>query len=286
MTDKELYERLMQSYGSYGNGFGGPSFAAQYRNADSALDALRGIEIGDDANQISQRQADSYGAMLKGQKGQAVAGGALSILGGLTNILGTADSLAQINDTQYLHDQIDDVSRIGNTDYNSFDQLASDYSRVVTPSWNESDIQSLSTGQKVGNVFSSTLSGATTGLTVGGPWGALAGAVVGLGSGVAGWLTGDQRVRAEQKNLKNAALNATEIVGVNLDAAHERLTNYKFRSGVNNVAARGGSIRKMQSLEEFTNRALSKPKMRSNPSVNGVVRKHCNGGTMIRLKVK
>lgn len=286
MTDRELYEYLVKSGRNPSEfGFGQPSFIGQYRNADAALDRLNGLQIGNGENEISPLQKETYGSMFDSQKGQAVAGGILSGLSGLSTILNAANGLAQTNDMQYLYDQFDDVSRIGKTDYNSFDQLASDYSRVYTPSWSDSDIQSMTTGQKVGNVFSSTLAGATTGMTIGGPWGAAIGGVIGLGAGVGGWLVGDKRVRDEKRSLKNSALNATEIADVNLDAAHERTTNYKFRSGIGNLAARGGSIRRMQSLEEFTNSVLSKPKTRSERHV-GVIRKHCNGGTMIRLKVK
>ena len=209
-------------------------------------------------------------------------------LNGLTQIGTAASSIAGINDTTGYDNQIADIRNIGSTDYNSFDQLASDYTRLgdLQPNINYGDIRGMTTGQKVGNVFSSTLSGAVAGNQIGGPVGAAVGGLVGLGAGAAGWLIGDHRAEQEERRLKQNAVLANQDAELNLDTAGERLKEYKFRSGVSHMAKNGGQIeRRQETIQEFAERIKKKPIQRDYSGGGGcIVRKHCNGGTMIRFK--
>lgn len=289
MTPRELYDKLLGSYVASGNAMFGPSFYDQGKNANLALDALNKMPdyAVDPVNGITGEQRDRYGSFLKGQRNQAIAGGIMAGLNGLTQIGTAASSIAGINDTTGYDNQIADIRNIGSTDYNSFDQLASDYTRLgdLQPNINYGDIRGMTTGQKVGNVFSSTLSGAVAGNQIGGPVGAAVGGLVGLGAGAAGWLIGDHRAEQEERRLKQNAVLANQDAELNLDTAGERLKEYKFRSGVSHMAKNGGQIeRRQETIQEFAERIKKKPRQRGYGGGGCIVRRHCNGGTMIRFK--
>lgn len=277
MPEKDLYELIAKA-----QTHGGNNYFAQFSNANQGLQALNGAGL-DTQSQQYQKAASG----LKAQKGQAAAGSALAILGGATDILNNTFNAAQTADTSQQQGMIEDMSRIGSGDYNSFNQLASDYDSLnsIQPDLSYDAIRGGSTGERVGNVFSSTLSGATTGLTVGGPWGALAGAVVGLGSGIGGWLAGDAKAREEKRRLEIQARQAQNTATRNLAAANEGLMNTQFRAGVGNRSAQGGKIeRKQETIQEFAARALKRPRQRDFVSSGRIARRHGEGGTIIRIK--
>lgn len=212
--------------------------------------------------------------------------GGLAVLGGLEDIASNALKASHINDTPQYDWQINQLSQIGNRNYNTYDDIAQDYSLAsLTPNVDFNTVRGMSTGQKIGSVATSTITGATTGLSVGGPWGALAGAVVGLGGGLAGVFAGDANARQKVDELNTNAKIAQNRAMKNLSGATERLTDYNFRQAVSNIAKDGGKIeRKQMSIEEFAQRALSRPRMREHTVNTGFVREHCKGGTMIRFK--
>jgi hypothetical protein len=284
MTDRELADKLQSAYGTR-NGWFGPSFADQFRNAGDSIDELNRLNAAGEF-EGNQGQYDRYSALLKGQQGQAVAGGIIAGLGGLTNIASTAIGLADINDTQQYQNQIDSLGEIGNTDYNSYDQLAMDYARLRSsqPQFSYQDIRGKTDLEKAGGVLSAGLSGASTGLQIGGPWGALIGGVAGLGAGAIGWLEGDRKAKSEQRRLRQNAMVANDTAQINLDAAGERMLDRGHRYQMQNVAREGGSLRKQETIEQFASRVLRKPKQRSASPSNRIVHQHCAGGTMIRFK--
>ena len=145
--------------GSYGN-------AARMRSLLQEQDYL-------DKNKISKENAELYDDALRAQQGQAVAGGIITGLTGATTLLSNAFKDAQIRDTTMQENQIADLSRAGNYNYNNYDQLANDYAQTNFggPNINYQDIRGMTTGQKIGSVGTSMLSGAATGLQIGGPWG-------------------------------------------------------------------------------------------------------------------
>lgn len=285
LENNELAKRLAEAYGNWGmNRSTGPSFIDQYRNAGLSLVELDRLKAAGELK--SDEQFQTYNSFLKGQQGQAVAGGVIAGLGGLTNIATTAIELGGIADTTQYQNQIDDLGNIGNQNYNSFGMLSSDYARLnrAQPQFSYQDIRGKTDGEVAGGIASSTLSGATTGLQIGGPWGALIGGVVGAGAGVAGWLTGDAKARREQATLRTNAALANDTAQVNLDAAGERLRENQHRYNMQNVAREGGSLRKQETIEQFASRVLRKPRQRSASPSNRIVHQHCAGGTMIRFK--
>lgn len=142
------------------------SFWGSYQNARRLRNSEE-IAANDDDSGIAIDRA------LRAQQGQAVAGGIITGLTGATTLLSNAFKDAQIRDTSMQENQIADLSRAGAYNYNNYDQLANDYAQTNFggPNINYSDIRGMTTGQQIGSVGTSTLSGAMTGLQIGGPWG-------------------------------------------------------------------------------------------------------------------
>ena len=285
MTYKEINDILQPVLGTYQGGTYGPSLINQYRNANLALGELKDLWYQGD---ITDDQLKAVSSPLKGQKTNAAVSAGLTALNGITNIYSTADNLSSIANTSQYYNAISGIGTIGRGDYGSYEQLASEYGRLGSqPNLDYDEIRGLNDWQKAGNVASSTLSGISAGATVGGPWGAAIGGVVGLGAGVYGWLTGDEKAKIEKNHLQKRALLATDAANQNLDAAGERLSQYNFRSGVSHVVADGGKIdRRQMSVKEFADAVLNKKRVNSVTHSSGLIRKHCKGGTMIRIKVK
>lgn len=272
----------MSSGSNYPTGTGS-SFMDQYNSAQAGLNALNNTV---DGTNFSQDEWQAAKSMLGAQKGQAAIGAGLAGLQGLTSIAGIASGMANIADTSQYQQGISGINRIGSTNYNSFDQISTDFGVLNTghQNFDYDTIRGGSTAERVGGTLSSGLSGALTGLQIGGPWGALIGGVVGLGAGAIGWAEGDSkadaekiRLTAEQKVAENRAIK-------NLNSQSSQISDYQFRSGISNRVANGGQIeRKSQTLQEFANEVLrNKPTAATHKS--GIIRQHCKGGTMIRIK--
>ena len=226
-------------------------------------------------------------AQTKAGKQNALIGGGLSALNGGLQLATGAITSARVNDMPQYDWQINQINQAGQGNYYSFDQLAQGYNTIdsIMPDIDFDDIRGMNTGQKIGSVGNLALSGATTGATIGGPWGALVGGVAGLGAGIVGVFAGDAEAERKKRIYENEAMLAQANARTNLNAAHERLTDYQFRSGVAHAVAEGGRIeRKKQSLQEFAARALRKPQAREMEPFSGITHSKCKGGTMVRIK--
>ena len=256
------------------------SFAGSYGNAAR----MRGLLEDQgylDKNKISEENASLYDQALRAQQGQAVAGGIVSGLTGATTLLSNAFKDAQIRDTTMQENQIADLSRAGNYNYNNYDQLANDYAQTNFggPNINYQDIRGMTTGQKFGSVGTSMLSGAATGLQIGGPWGALAGLAVGGLTGIGGVLAGDSAARTRQESLNIQAQLAGDAAQQNFSAAHERIGDNIHRQNAVNAVAEGGPIHRM-----INDTLLKTPKQREYRCGGKVQKLYCNGGVKIRIK--
>lgn len=290
MDNREIWNRLQGPLGTYGGGWSGVSYADQYRNAKAGLNELNSIynTVADEG--MSQDQYNAFGSALKSQKANALAGSALSILGGGMNILGNSLDIAKIGDTSQYDSAINSYNDVGRYGYTNLNQVADDYKRLGNlgnMSFDYDTIRGGSTGERVGNVLSSTLSGATTGLTVGGPWGALAGAVVGLGAGVGGWVAGNQKAKEAQHNYEVDQQYAMNTGYNNIQGNYQRFMRNNFLTGLkntwSNTSAEGGPIKRQQSLQEFT---ASIKKARRNDVTRSarIQRQYVNGGVRIKIK--
>ena len=281
MIEDELRKYLAENYGTYGqNRLFGPSYADQFRNAAAGLRAL-------DESGADGALKDKYSSAFKSQQASAVLGGGIAAINGLTSILGTRQSLASTNDTDWYDNQVNQLYDVGRTNYDSFDQLASDYTRLgYTPDITFNDVRGMNTGQKIAGVGSSVLSGVTSGYQVGGIYGAIAGGLIGFGTGVEGWVSGDEEAKNKVNISKNNAANANEVAMVNLDAAGERHKEYKFRNAVPNVKEEGGIISRQKLISDFARRVYTNQKQNDRTHSAGFKRKKTEGGTMVRIKMK
>ena len=261
------------------------SFVGSYRDAARRRRELEEAYAANDNDSWYGREGEynAFDSALRAQQGQAVAGGVVSGLTGATTLLSNALKDAQIRDTSMQEGIISDLSRAGNYNYNNYDQLANDYAQTrFNPSFNYQDIRGMTTGQQIGSVGTSTLSGAATGLQIGGPWGALIGGGVGLLTGLGGVLTGNAAAHAKQDQLNLQAQLAADAARKNFTAAHERIGDNIHRQNAVNAVAMGGKI---QTINEYAERVLNKPRVRERNSVYSVIKKeYCNGGLKVRIK--
>lgn len=257
------------------------SYLDQYRNADKAYyDLLERLNN----EEITRDEFDTLAAGFKNAKLEAGIGAGLTALSGATQLFNIGQQQTQIADTTQQRNMIGDLGRVGGTNYSSYDQVINDYNQLGTlqPNLDYDAIRGGSWGQRAGNTFNSALTGATTGFQIGGPWGALAGGVIGLGAGIGGWLAGDKAAELEQSRLNMDYRIASQNAATNLSARNEELADWGARKAAVNSVAKGGKI---QTMKDFADRVLKKSAgiaVENNPS--GIVRKHCKGGTMVRIK--
>lgn len=231
-----------------------------------------------------QDESDNQPGSKNGYSNFASQFGALS--GGVMGIVDNFQNLSDIADTSGYWDDINEVENLGMSNYYDIDALSQDYARManLNQMYDYSDIRGKNDGELAMGVGSSMLQGAAAGASFG-PYGAAAGAAIGLGAGLAGMFSGNRKARREQRYLEDRAEMAVNGANKNLNAAHEQLRDYQFRSGVSNRAADGGRIvRKNQSLQEFADKIFNRQRTNDSSRSVGIVRTHCNGGTMIRIK--
>jgi len=257
------------------------SFLGSYQNA-ARLRNSEAIAANDDDSGYLMDQA------LRAQQGQAIAGGIVTGLTGATTLLSNAYKDSQIRDTSMQEGQIADLARAGAYNYSNYDQLANDYAQTNFggPNINYQDIRGMTTGQQVGSVATSALSGAATGLQIGGPWGALIGGAVGGLTGLGGVIAGNRATETRRQTLALQADLAADSAQRNFEAAHERIGDNIHRRNAVNAVAEGGQIRR-QSIQQFANRVLKKGAvMQRDRKPSNVQRIMTNGGCVYRVKVK
>lgn len=238
-------------------------------------------------SQDNNSQDNSSQTPATGGSVQSYVGKGLAAASGIFDIINKSRELSNIANTDSYMNDINQAAVLGKeSNYGDFETLSSDYDRLgkLQTSYNYNDIRGLSDGQKVGGVASAAASGAMTGLQVGGPWGALVGGVVGLGSGIAGVLSGDKNARMEKQRLEDQAYLASQKAIRNLNAAHENLLDYNFRQNISNRADYGGSIKRARSIRQYADSILNRSKSSDVTRSSGIIRRHCKGGTMIRIK--
>ena len=276
VTNADIYSKILEAQNSSGN-----NYISHMKNANAGLRALNKIDG------ITPEQLDQYSSKLKSEAASAGFGASTSLLGGLSGIVGNTINLAQIADTSRQDAEIQQMGRIGQGGYGSYDQVASDYSRLnaLNPDLSFDTIRGADTKQKVGGVLSSTAAGAAAGAQIGGPWGALAGGVIGLGSSLAGVFIGDSQAKTEQRLKQAQAQQATGLSQTRMRTGIDDLAKSNFRADYANRAAMGGSIeRKKQELQAFADRVMNRQQQNDVTHSAGIVRQHCKGGTMIRIK--
>ena len=280
ILDNDEISKILGQAAVYGNN----SFLGDYRNANVMLGKLDDLYAGNEFKDPTTYDKLSYG--LKGQRGNAIAGGAIAGLTGATQLANNAMQAAQINDMSGYRNQLQDYVDYSNYNYNSYDQLSNAMSQnYLEPVPSLDDIRGMSTGEKIGTVASSTLQGAQAGMQIGGPIGAAIGGAAGLISAGVGVLTGNKKAQNEQTALNAQATLAQHDADLNFAAAHERISDYNTRKGVANAAAKGGAIDRKQSITSFADRVLGTPRQKDSHS-SGITRTNVEGGVRIRIRAK
>lgn len=169
-----------------------------------------------------------------------------SVLGntltGLTDGLGVAASLAQINDTSGQESLIEGV---GNTqfagDTNSL--LASfDANNMARTNYTGDEIRGFTDGQLAGSILTNTAKGALSGALKGGWVGALVEGGANLVGGTAGALVGNQRAHARANELNKLAEQANKQYLNSFSNAVSNNQNKMFNNSLLNIAAYGGPL--------------------------------------------
>lgn len=241
-------------------------YSGEYKNSDPDSDAAKAAKAG---------------------MASAAIGGTITALQGLGDITNTMMSSAHINDTSRYQNQIQGIRTLGYNAGSSFSELDKSSQMIggLMPNIDYRDIRGMSTAQQIGQVGSSTLSGATAGLSIGGPWGAIIGGAIGLGGGLYGVLTGNDKAMQERGLLHSEGELAQYYAQKQIDNKREQLRNEQFTQGVMHAVANGGKIEKKQiDIASFAKRALAKPRMKEHVPIGRVIRQACDGGVMIRIK--
>ena len=208
-------------------------------------------------------------------------------LGGLTSMLTFSNGNAQVGDTSQQWGAIGGLNSVGRGNYNSFGQIAADSVDLqsVQPDLGYDTIRGGSAGQHAGNTLSSAMSGAAAGAKVGGVYGAIGGAVLGLGKGAIDWVGGNSLAKSEQSILRSTRNTEQALAQQRVNNAADSLANANFGNAYANRAARGGQLRRnTMNIRDFADAVLARKRESDRTHSAGIVRTHCNGGTMIRIK--
>ncbi len=278
ITDAALYKKLQEAKTHTGN-----NYISQIANARESLGALKGMD-GISAEQANKMQSAFNSEALSGTLGMVGAIG-----NGLGSIASTAMDAASTADLTQQNNTVAQMGQIGRGNYGSFDDIQQDYTQLGqlgnSLDYSYDTVRGKSNGELAGDVLSTTATGAMTGLQVGGPWGALAGAVVGLGAGLGGVFTGNAKAKMEASLGQANANRATAIAQQNINTNSDNLRNSNFNNAFANRAARGGQLeKKTLNVKEFSEMVLNRQRQADRTRSLGIVRQHCKGGTMIRIK--
>lgn len=238
-------------------------------------------------------------------------------LGGtIGNIGGAAASIAEAS---MANDKIADTSRLESTiqgakskqvEASTLDDLMNEwgaYSPLESVSFK--DVRGGSTGQRLLNTLKATTAGASAGADtgkgmgpMGGAIGGIIGGVVGLGSGIAGWLTGDSKARKKTKALNTQIAEANMLNEASLLNRADTIDTQTDLNILSNLMADGGNIyikpskrgtftaaakRHSMGVQEFANKVLSNKEdystamvKKANFAKNASKWKHAFGGTL------
>lgn len=238
MTEKEIIDILN---GGTGTGLFGTSLYDQYRNAGDNKNVLGSLLNKGD---ITEEQFNKHMGEMNASQGAAIAGGVVSGLSSLGQIINGSNELSRIADTGILDREIDDMYDVGNRQYGSFDDISQGYADLssIMPDVNYMDIRGKSDGQRAMGVGSNALSGASAGAMIGGVPGAVIGGAIGLGAGIAGVVNGNRDARDQKRFLDNKSKWAMSNSRMNLSKAHDTMQDSTHRSMLPNTRAFGGRI--------------------------------------------
>lgn len=256
------------------------SFASQYNTAGNKIKELKALGI-DSLNESQKKEL----AGMKAAQGQAILGGVTAGLQGLTQIGGSMQQLSSIADTAQQNYQVQQLRNLGTQNYSSLADIQNAYGQLNTTNvnWNEDEIRGMDTGQQLAGIGSATLSGATAGAQIGGPVGAIVGGAAGLLGSTGAAIAGNIKAKRVANIGRMDTANAQAATQIGLNAAIDTQNNAQARQDFQRRQAKGGNIHRM-TVTEFAELVNKRRQAATRNNSLGIVRQHCNGGTMIRIK--
>lgn len=209
-----------------------------------------------------------------------------SVLGGVSSVYSASEPLRAINNTGNQLLDIQEIGNFGERNYNNYDQLQSEYESLQSyqPDLSFDTIRGSNEGDRLKGILGSAAAGASAG-SFAGPYGILAGGAIGGAVGLVSNEMGNHKARIEKDFLgvQNDIANRQAKIGLNYNT--DNLSDLQSRSAMVHRAEKGGQIqRKPISAKEFADAVLNKQRKSDTTKSSNVVRQHCKGGTMIRIK--
>ena len=171
----------------------------------------------------------------------------LSSLGSIGSTLGTfANSFKENASVKDMSGQKALIEDAGNTQFSTddYDSLMNQWNNINWQSadYRAKDLKGVSTGQQIGNVVKSTLSGASTGAKIGGIWGAALGAIGGAGVSSWGIFSGKSKAKGLANSLNAMATLANSDNIEQYNRAMMMANNNIYDNLYGNFAAYGGNL--------------------------------------------
>ena len=268
----------------YQTTYKGDSLLNQYNNARLSqlqLDALRSNPYniyGRVSDYDYATLSDEYGSQMT----DAGINTGLSSLMGIGSIGNNMRNSTEVNSLDYLGGRAEDISRTGTRGYNSFGQIHNDWNQLGGYSVPEfDDVRGRSDKDKLMGTLSSGLAGFQMGNAIGGP---VLGAVTGLAGAGAQIIAddiGDRNAENEIAHRRRQLSIGRATGSLNLNAANEGMTQYKFNKGVVNAARDGGKI---MTVKEFADKVLGNSRNNDVSRSAGIRKEYCKGGLKISIK--
>lgn len=222
-------------------------------------------------------------AQNNSQAMSAVLGGGLTLANGAVSILDNARQLSTLHDVDKYDYQLNQLAQARDGKTWDMNQLIEQQQSLPTYQAKASDFGPSDSDVRSG-VLSSAMSGATAGGKTFGLLGAIGGGLIG---GITALFSGKkgqdkaERLADAQNTLQKIQKDRNEIYY--RDQA-DKINDFTYDNMWANRADDGGEIeRRQQNLQDFANAVLKKQTARPDRS-SGIIRRHCDGGTMIRIK--
>lgn len=209
----------------------------------------------------------------------------LSVLGGGIGVLNSALNAGRWDTSRYEAQLRNMSGRFGRNYYDN-DAVIQDMLDMPTGFNVSEDDLNPTAGQSVGRVAAGALQGASAGSALG-TVGAAVGAVAGGGATLLGDLYGRQGNKYRADMLDYNQDYQRRMNSLAMSTAADQAHDYQFGQAWKGRKAAGGRIeREGQTIQEFADRVLKRQRASDITHSAGIVRQHCNGGTMIRIKMK
>lgn len=235
----------------------------------------------DERNQY-EKGSDEW-ALNNSQAMSAVLGGGLTLANGAVSLLDNARQLSSLHDVNKYDYQLNQLTQARDGKTWDMNQLIEQQQSLPTFQAKATDFGPSNSDIRKG-VLSSAMSGAAAGGKTFGLLGAIGGGLIGGATALFSGKSG----QAEAERFADAQNTLQKIQkdrnGVYYRDQADKINDFAYGNLWSNRADDGGEIeRRQRNLQDFANAVLKKQTARPDRS-SGIIRRHCNGGTMIRIK--